>query len=458
MKNIDLQKISNQIEKYNLTECFYIEEELEEWLNNLSRKEIKNLISLEVNPEEIMFPKRILINENLLKSSDYNKRVEAMSKLKNGDGWWHLFDSLCSPNFLKSKNYYKDIEKISKAETAKYALWVIDDDNFINSPYHNGDLELITSAKDEIISELLATIAQSKASIKSIYHRYDMNLILNTENSKLQYICSYPHHCINMLATNEVSLKDPYHIENMQILLNNEKNSVYLYRLMTNEKVVNDKNYRKEIDIVSKAKSEKTAKAMYYYIVDPKKCSNENFYDDYIGFEQNRELHRLFLRKQNKSIKVNNNPKFLNYLESLNEIDDKYVFLFEALMSNKDVLKGNNLDIDLNILSSVTDEDIFVDLYEFMTDKTGIKSPYHIKDALMIKNNPDEVLRNTLIRIATNIDSIKSNNHEYDMNYANMLEYDNMSYEQIMKTNYYLLEPEGINHNKVLSKNKRGNG
>ena len=49
--------------------------------------------------------------------------------------------------------------------------------------------------------------------------------------------------------------------------------------------------------------------------------------------------------------------------------------------------------------------------------------------------------------------------------------------EQIMKTNYYLLKPEGINHkkhteilkklyrneninnsNKVLSKNKRGNG
>ena len=148
MNKENLIKLINQIRKYDLVETFKNPEEFDEWLSNLNDKQIKNFNSLTIDPSLIPFPKRLLINENLLECNDYTKRVDAMLKLTNGEGCLHLFDNLCSKNFLNSKNYYSDMELISKAKTARYALWVIDKDLFINSPYHTEDLELIVNAKD----------------------------------------------------------------------------------------------------------------------------------------------------------------------------------------------------------------------------------------------------------------------------------------------------------------------
>ena len=133
MNKDELKKIISQIKKYNLTKEFESVEKFEEWLKKLSTKQINNFNSLNVLPTEIKFPVHLLINNNLLNCDDYNKRITAMCKLKNGDGCWHLFDALCSPNFLNSKKYYQDIEMISKAPKAKYALWIINKDSFINS-------------------------------------------------------------------------------------------------------------------------------------------------------------------------------------------------------------------------------------------------------------------------------------------------------------------------------------
>ena len=235
MKKDELRKIINQVKKYNLTKQFSNPEEFSEWVSSLNKRQIQNFNSLAVDPSKIKFLNFLLINKNLLNCEDYSKRVNAIMKLKNGNGCWHLFDRLCSPNFLNSEKFYEDIEKISKAKTARHTLWIINDDVFINSPYHDEDLELILGAKDSEHAEALATTAKSRASINSPYHQKDMKLISSCKSEGLRGIGSFPVWGDN-LAINEVSLSDPYHLENMQILVKNPISSNVLYCIMSSER------------------------------------------------------------------------------------------------------------------------------------------------------------------------------------------------------------------------------
>ena len=105
----DYAKLIYKIKEYNLFKNFKNIEKLSIWLHQLSEEEASRFLSLSIPPEDIVFPKRLLINNNLLQCEDYLKRVEAMNQLTNGDGLWHLFERLCSNNFLHSKNYYHDM-------------------------------------------------------------------------------------------------------------------------------------------------------------------------------------------------------------------------------------------------------------------------------------------------------------------------------------------------------------
>ena len=49
----------------------------------------------------------------------------------------------CSIYFLRKSSFYEDLEEISKAETSRYALLVIGEEDFNNSPYRNEDLKMI---------------------------------------------------------------------------------------------------------------------------------------------------------------------------------------------------------------------------------------------------------------------------------------------------------------------------
>ena len=104
MTKEELRKIISQIRKYELVNSFGNKEEVDKWLSSLNEKQIENFISLNVSPGDIIFPSYYLINTDLLNCDDYVNRISAMSKIKNGEGCWHLFDRLCSPNFLNSKN------------------------------------------------------------------------------------------------------------------------------------------------------------------------------------------------------------------------------------------------------------------------------------------------------------------------------------------------------------------
>ncbi len=252
--NQNRDDIIKQLEKYDILEAFSSESEFNKWILGLSDSAIKNILSLNIKPESIKFDPELLIDKNLLNTTDYGKKVAALIKIKNADGWYHLFDRMLQPEFLHSERFYQDIETLKRAECAQTPLWIIGESTFINSPYHDEDFELLVTAKDTsdknfdyVVWEAIATIAASADSIYSDYHRQDLQTIIKYGSKALKMFHSYPESSINQLAINPVSLKDQYHLENMEILAQNPKIGNFLYAIMTNENAIKDRNYRRII-------------------------------------------------------------------------------------------------------------------------------------------------------------------------------------------------------------------
>ncbi|MBQ8219449.1 MAG: hypothetical protein IJZ79_06825, partial [Bacilli bacterium] len=78
MKKEELKKLISQIKKYDLVKCFSSPDNFENWLSNLSEKHLKNINSISIEPENIIFPKKLLIDENLLNCDDYLRRIDLM--------------------------------------------------------------------------------------------------------------------------------------------------------------------------------------------------------------------------------------------------------------------------------------------------------------------------------------------------------------------------------------------
>lgn len=450
MNREELKKLIEQIKKYNLTNAFDNTEEFDEWLLKLNEKRIRNFNNLSVEPSSIFFPRKLLINENLLNCEDYNNRVEAMLKLTNLKDCLHNFKNLCDLNFLNSKNYYQDIETMSKADSARYALWIINDVNFIKSKYHNEDLKLISSIKidskeegsiNRYVAEELALVAKNKDSIKSPYHQEDMKTIANYKNNSTTNLYD-----LSCLATNKVSLKDKYHLDNMQMLTIKPITSKYLYGLMTNPDVVNGKNYSEEVKALFNAKSKTTALAIYQYILNPKYDLGSFFSDELYDCNLDHKDISILCRMQEENTKGNLNPKYLEYLNLLNQVDDDYVMFIESILANKNLLKTKYQDYVLKLLLSTKDKDLFIDLFKLATDKNSLNGPYYIKDLELVRKTENKKTRNLLISKAINEYSIKSNNHEYDMNYISKLNWDNIDNEFYAEIYYYLFSPAGIDH------------
>ena len=75
---------------------------------------------------------------------------------------------------------------LSKADTARYGLWILGEDTFINSPYHDEDLKLLVETHDTreedpldfVVSDAIATVAGNIDSIKSPHHRSEQLLVV----------------------------------------------------------------------------------------------------------------------------------------------------------------------------------------------------------------------------------------------------------------------------------------
>lgn len=447
MKKEVLKNIINQIKKYSLTDAFKTSKDFDNWVSRLNKKQTKNFFSLNIEPDDIKFPKKLLIDHNLLNCDDYLNRVQAMMKLKNGEGCWHLFDRLCSKNFLNSPKYYEDIEMISKADTARYALWIIDKNEFINSQYHTEDLKLIVEAKESkewLVAEALATVAGNTDSINSSYHRQDMELISKSVSDCLQMSHTYPERGLNKLAINKVSLNDKYHLENMLILSKNPVSKQFLYNLMTNTDVIKGKYYREEINILASAKSHLTATAMYYYITNPPRNKVNEFSSELYDFVD-LSFEDVWLLNGKKSVKGDLNPNYLKNLKLLNGIEDMYVMYFESLLSNEYLFNSKYQEEDINLLLTIKDKDIFMTLYQLMTNKNSLSSEHHKSDVKIISKVTDTKKRALLLSLATNEYNLNSPNHDFDMHYITMLDLANIKEANINTLYYYLFNRAGVN-------------
>lgn len=456
MTKEELVKIVNQIKKYDLVSSFSNKDDVDKWLSSLNQKQINNFISLNISPSEIVFPKHYLINEDLLNCDDYVNRINVMAKIKNGEGCWHLFNRLCSPNFLNSKNYYKDLEKISRADTNRYALWVISEDVFINSPYHDEDLELIVTAKDSsgndedwLVAEALAMVAGDKNSINSPYHRQDMRIIANSGSECLQMSGAFPDRGLNKLAINDVSLKDKYHLENMEILSKSLVSDRQLYDIMTNPDIIKGKYYRKEVDLLKGAKSEIVATAMYNYIVNPENRDICELYDILRGTVLDTFDINLLNRRGCISGKEDKN--YINNLTLLSKVPDIYVMYIENIFSDRRNFKSGHQKFDVDLLLSVTDKDIFMDLFRLMTFDVSLFGMHHVEDAKLISSTTNKEIRRLLLEKATNKYSIVSEYHRYDMEYIAKLDLESISEEIWKKMKYYLFTGYGIKSEEHIS-------
>lgn len=449
MNNQTLKQIISQIKKYELTEEFSNEAEFKSWVEKLNSKQINNFLSLDIELSEIMNIKKIVINSDLLKCEDYNNRVKAIASLKNGDGYWHLYDYLCNPKFLKSQHFYKDIELLSNSKNTRYGFWALMENDFIESPYHDEDLKLISEAKDtkkenpcnDLVWECLATVAGKKESIKSPYHREHMKLIATSGSDCLQSFHTYPEHGMNYLAVNKESLKDPYHLENMKILATNPMASMFLYKIMTTPKFINGKNYRKEVEALVNAKSKVTARALYYYIVNPKnKFTNDReFYND---CDRNIEDASFVY---STDISVKDEPDYLDNLTKINQYDDEYVMYYVSLLMNKYFINSPYKKFDLDLLGLASNRAIFMDLYRLISDKNSLNSPHHKKDVLVMSRTLSNKARELLYEITGNEYSLESENHVYDVEYISKLDIDSISEDIYNEMYHYLCSYDGIN-------------
>ena len=457
MEKEHLRKLISQINRYELIELFEDVEHFKKFISTLSTIQINNLLAMDIDFSAVKNFKHLLINNDLLNCKDYKERVLAISTLKNGDGSWHLFDVLCKPNFFNSKSFYKDIEMLSKADTARYGLWILGNDSFINSPYHDEDLKLVAlthdinqkNPLDFVVSDALATVAGNADSIESPYHQEDMKLISLCGSGCLQMSHFYPKKGLNNLAIDFVSLADKYHLENMQILATKPIASEFLYIIMTDAKFTNGKNYRLEVEALLRAKSKRTARALYYYIVNPKDMYDRSYLDDF-------DMDDMWIFDR---VAGNNDSDYLQNLFEINKIDDKFVMYYVALLMNPDFINSAYKKYDLELLKTVVDKSIFMDLYRLMEDKNSLNSVYHKTDALIISQTRLDDVRRLLLEKAINKFSLDSVNHSYDMEYISKLNLEYITEDIYNEMYYYLFEHKGINdlqHREKLEKLLQG--
>lgn len=449
MKKEQMKKILKQLKRYSIVETFDSVEEFNNWLNHLTVKQINSLNGLSIDSSEILFPKKILINKDLLNCDDYNNRIKALSKIKIRDGFWYFFKNLCNPHFLNRSSFYSDVDTLSKSDNdygVKSVMWAIEHDDFLNSKYYEEDFQRILESKNN--DNYLSHVAVCKDSINSPYHQKDMELI-----EKVNQDCFSVYGCVGVegldaLATNKVSLKDKYHLENMKIISEHPQYKDYLYKIMTDNYYIKGKYYRDEVNALVNAKSDVKALAIYAYITNYQKDYDYEYYDLLSSLKLEYEFNYsnlIFELNRKKSIIGRKTKNYLSNLDLLNNIDDKYVLFIESLLSNKYLMESIYYEDDIKLLLNTSDVNVFSSLYKLMKNKKFLNNPYHLEDLSLISNTTDRFTRNMLCRMASDEDSINSPHHSSDMNIVSNMKLKDSDIDINIVESYVLTEV-GLNH------------
>ena len=280
-----------------------------------------------------------------------------------------------------------------------------------------------------------------------------MELIAISGSDCLQMTGSYPDYGINKLAINEVSLSDPYHLENMQILSENPHSIEYLYKLMTNKDFIKRETYRQEIDALRYAKSEVTALAMYNFITNEK---IEHYWEvSNLMQKYNLDYMNIYNLGKNKTIEGKNHPNYLQSLYLLNEIDDEFVLFFASLLADENLINSGYQEYDLDLLFKITDKEVFIDLYELMSNEESLNSEHHIEDVKLVSEEEVKQKRKLYMAAATDKVSLKSPNHRFDMEFIRKINPEDLDKKFMNKVHYYLYNNHGITDPRHVEKLER---
>jgi len=75
MKENITEQFINKLKEYRILDAYDKSERLKSDLEKLTEKHIEKFIKLNVEPQNIKFSKKLLINENLLNCNDYEYRI-----------------------------------------------------------------------------------------------------------------------------------------------------------------------------------------------------------------------------------------------------------------------------------------------------------------------------------------------------------------------------------------------
>lgn len=399
MTKQELEQILKQLEKYDLVKEFGTKECLDAWLKALNKKQISNFINLNINPNEVVIIGEAIINDCILKSDEYIEIVKLLIELKKKSSYINF-----NYSWSYNKHLYEDLKSLLRLN--------------------------VTEKNKGFITEIMSLLSEPSF-INSMYHQEDLETIINAFNANnltLEYLTD--------LAVNSNSLKDPYHLANMRILAEYPVAIEYLYTLMKTKHIINGKYYQSEIAALYASPSEIHAASLYSFMYNDAR----NFRRDLISEKTRNLISDRWANVCGQMI-----PDYLEKLNFINRLPEDKVVLISYVMSNKALLKSPFYDFDIDFLRKIEDMDLLYELCTLVTDLDFVTNPHHIIDLQIIKETKDPVTRKLLYRVATNTTNMYSENHLYDMAYIARYNFSEDKFKEYEFISYYVLSATGIN-------------
>ena len=258
---------------------------------------------------------------------------------------------LININFLKSDNYLSDINTLRNNQDKRLILCeLFQSSSFLNSKYHNEDLNLIIKCT---FPSLLKNLAIDGVSIKNIYHRSDMELLdkyirkvgfkgYDVSNEYIRYV------------THPNSIKSPYHDKDKKTILpapDGFKAGI-LCDVAINNSSIESENHESDLSIIRKCDNYAALLKLGQLAVNNKSLASENHKFDMMllaGYKDEEHLEGLFNVATSKlSIFSEHHISDMNIIANCDKKENiKYL---SVLATNDLSIKSKNHEVDMQIL------------------------------------------------------------------------------------------------------------
>lgn len=258
---------------------------------------------------------------------------------------------LVNTDFLKSDNYLSDINTLKNNQDKKSILYeLFQSKSFLNSKYHNEDLNMIIKCK---FPSLLKELAIDGASIKSIYHKADMELLdkyirkvgfkgYDVSNEYVRYV------------THPNSIKSPYHNKDKKIILtaSNGFKARILCDVAINNSSITNENHESDISIIRKCDNYAALLKLGQLAVNNKSLASKDHKSDMMllaNCKDEQHLEELFNIAISKlSIFSEHHISDMNIIANCDKKENvKYL---SVLATNDLSVKSKNHKVDMQLL------------------------------------------------------------------------------------------------------------